>query len=456
MDIEQGRAHRNFRLQEDQRAYLKHLLKQLGIRQGGLAEATHISQSWVSNLLTGTTPMRDRRAARALVEEVRRTVEERNLRGLLSDDERDGNYAFLDGILDQSGFNFRKSIAQPMGYIPVNAANYIPRPDEERALRYRLDRDARHYSFNFLVSGPPDSGKSSIIGYFLNMAQHDKAQVAQVYHEELIEEEERVDPRREEKALLNLMARTMAEAWDLPQPSTGEISHHVQLKHYLMESMAKADPRERRLLVVDNLEDLRSTPLQHKFLAVVDNMFETIATMCPAKFAVVLGITSDSQAWQDHLDYESNGSRIKVGWFNQQQVRDLTSVVGGERLVRYSGQLYEQYGGQPFLTHLAVIQLADDEGLEPEQVYQQTLESPRPINWHIRSIRKLLATEPDAQALFQLTCEAGSLDPTGLGVTPDSVRYLVGSGLVTQGRAGNTAIILPRSRFYRDLGQLVA
>lgn len=455
MDIEQHRdrgSDRNFRLQEDQRGGLKHLLRELGIKQEGLAETIGISQSWVSNLLSGTTPQRDRKAMEALVGEVRRTVERRNLQGLLTDEKAQGRYTFLDGILDQSGLNFRKPIAQPMGYMPVDAANYIPRPDEERALRYMLDRDARHYTFNLLVSGPPDSGKSTIIGYLQNMAGHDKVQVAQVHHNELIKEEERADPEREEKALLNLTAKTMAGAWDLPQPSTGEISHYVQLSHYLRESMAKVDPHKRRLLVIDNLEGLRSAALQRKFLAVVDDMFEKMGMMYPAKFAVVLGITPNSQALQDYLDYEKHGSRIEVSWFNQQQVRDLTSAVGGERLVRYSGQLYEQYGGQPFLTHLAATQLADDGRLGSEQVYQQALESPQPFNWHTRSIRKLLATEPDAQALFQLTCEAGSLDLYGLGVSPSLVEYLVKSGLVIEHKDGNTRTILPSSKFYGDLG----
>ena len=157
-------------------------------------------------------------------------------------------------------------------------------------------------------------------------------------------------------------------------------------------------PHRSRLAVIDSLTSLEDADIV-VVLRLIRSAVETHSQegTIPVSWCVGLSYIS-KQEW----DVVSEVSRtrefsppIEVGWLNLDEAKMLLLETGGQSLVdQHASTLFRQYGGQPYLTHLAAVELAS--GGDPQNVFERALAGEGRFGHRVNAVRRLIMPDEGA------------------------------------------------------------
>lgn len=451
----------SIRLTSEQGAKLKTLMKMLKVRQEVLAGQIRVSQPWLSNLLTGRSPVRNLSGVKALVNNLRYAVAQRSTEGRFKDQDVTGINNFLNSIL--RWIDLGPAIAEPKGSIPINAVNYIHRQPEETAVQRVLDQDKGNYRFLLTVTGTPDSGKHSLVNFLADIAQSNRVQIVEIHCG--IVARRNITPEAEEALVSNYVVESLASGWDLKVPAQGQIISFPDVARWYRLATLGTPPRAKRLFIFNGIEDLQHAEVQRKLLHVSEIMHNNDAYRSTGS-AFVLVVTPKTLSLQralEQTDAYHNG--VRVGWFDLEQVGKLTAVLEIPNAEQLSQELFAQYGGQPALTHVAAMLLSDDPTLTPESVYQMALAGEGQFGRHVNRIKTLVSHSEEGFILYPkegdyflsgisvrwYVSQGMEIDLSAFNISQARINYLLCLGLFEVSEEGKKRLLKPRTKFYRDL-----
>lgn len=458
LDIVKRKRFPSVIFEAEQRAGLRSLIKVLGFTQQDLCLQIGIAQSWISNLLRGVTPVRDLQKVGVLVNELRQTLKQRLYRGQRTSSEVVAN-RLLDGILAKIGVDYRSPLTEPLGSIPVDAKNYLHRP-EETAIRRVLNHDAGNYRFSLVVTGPPDSGKFSLVNLLGDVAYLEGVDVNSIDFR--IFAESSVDEKTEESLVVDYMVKSLAATGlHSAVPASDDIKTFSDISIWYGRAIQQARPGDKRLFLFTGLDSLRHEGVKARFLYLLENLRFWQSTL-EAGSAFVTVVTPETLAL--HRVIEGTGSMpIQVGWFDLEQVKKLTAVLEIPNAEQLSNELFESYGGQPALTHVAAMLIRDNPELTSDRIYQMALAGEGQFWGHVDRIRRLihwggnvhscLKQELNSLGLSFSRYISGELeiDLSTLNIYREQLDYLLGLGLFMIKEEDGKRLLKPRTKFYRDL-----
>ncbi len=432
---------RKFTLEPEDRLALQTAMRALDLRQIDVARISGISQSWLSNLLSGRLPLRDRDALQRVLTDMGNCIDHSLSTGRLDVDTADRLRSGLNFLQERTD---GKPLVEAWGSIPVDAANYIHRGNAEIMIKEILVRDCRHWNFSLAITGQPDSGKSTHLGFLKGIATREGVQIAQVDGHGIRNQESTEEKR---VRLFGLLTEEIAYSWELP-PHEG-ITHGGRFERYVrtgLQGLSGKDRTAKRLLVIDDIDRLDDPQVIFELLATLKVMGNSKATS-GLNYAIAIGLSPNSLELHKTLRSYSIANQIRMGWFDQNLVSKLVDNFKLSDPEQVTQQLYKWFNGQPFLTHLAVAMLFR-EGKTLDQVYQEALGGKEHFGWHVRNVRNMLARDPELQALFESAVKNGGVDPKNLDIPYILVEYSIATGLLKQDESG---ILVPGSIFYADL-----
>lgn len=436
---------RRFILVPEDRNALKAAMESLGLSQIDVANLNRVSQSWLSNLLAGKLPVRDRDALQRILADVGNRIDQSASLGRLNGDTAARLRGSLDFLREGTGMTDIKPLVDAWNSIPTGAANYVHRNSAETRIEELLRRDRGHWNFTLAIAGSPDSGKSTHLGFLQGLAIREGVQIAKIDCHDIASENSQIEKRSK---LFGLLAEEVADSWHLPLPD--EITANDRFERYVrkgLQGLSEKDRAAKRLLVIDDIDRLGNPQVIDELLATLEVGAANKNVRGGPRYALAIGLSPDSLQLFRILRYSEFGTQIRMEWFNQNQVYKLIEAFklrGSEQIAQ---QLYQWFGGQPFLTHRAVAMLAI-ERKTPDRVYQEALAGEGHFGWHVRTVRNMLAKEPDLQALLALTIENSRVDPIDLNIPPFFREYSIATGLL---RKGDDGMLFSGSSFYADL-----
>lgn len=451
-------------LDADQAKGLRSLMKRLGFTQQDLAPLAHVSQSWVSNLLNTVTPIREVQAVEALVRELRRVVTAKEYRRQLTNSEVTGGNQLLNGILAKFGIDYLSGLAEPVGSIPVDVKNYLHRRDEERAVRRVLMNDAGAYRFLLMVTGPPDSGKGSLVSFLCNIADLQGVYVQGVYVNSInfiILAGSGNSEAVEEALVANYVIKSLAARWHLAVPESGDMSRIGDIAIWYDHAIRKVPQGDKQLFIFEGIDALQHEIVKARLLLLLESL-QPHQLNSPAGSAFVLVVTPETLALQRELE-ESRiyHNAVRVGWFDLDQAKELTAVLEIPNAEQLSHELFQQYGGQPALTHIAAMLIRDNPELTPDQIYQMALAGKGQFFGHINKIRELVYHLPEISLYGEPISIYGlelanhiaqeGIDLSALDISREQVNYFLGLGLFEIKEENGKSLLKPKTKFYRDL-----
>lgn len=433
---------RRFILVPEDRYALKTAMASLGLSQIDVASLNRVSQSWLSNLLAGKLPVRNMDALQRILDDLGNRIDQSASLGRLNSDTAARLRGSLDFLREGTGMTDIKPLVDAWSSIPTGAANYVHRNSAETRIEELLRRDRGNWNFTLAIAGPPDSGKSTHLGFLQGLATGEGVQIAKLDCHGIGNQ----SSLREK--LFGLLAEEVADSWHLPLPD--KITANDRFERYVRNGLRRLSEKDRdakRLLIIDDIDRLDDPQVIDELLTTLEVGAANKNVRGRQRYALAIGLSPDSLQLFRMLRYSKFGTQIRMEWFDQNQVYELIETFklrGSEQIAQ---QLYHWFGGQPFLTHRAVAMLAIEKKT-PDRVYQEALAGEGHFGWHVRTVRNMLAKEPDLQALLALTIENGSVDPKDLNIPPFFREYSIATGLL---RKGDDGMLFPGSSFYADL-----
>ncbi len=331
------------------------------------------------------------------------------------------------------------------GGLPPGASNRVP-----REIDGELDLALKRHPFCIAIDGPPLSGKSTVLNRWVEVARGRGFDVAhfdcEVFADSLLDKDEQLCQA------LTEIGREIAQEWGL-QPPADRLDGGPAFLRWLG---ARRQPGSKRpgLLVVDEL-----TKLRHATIGAIsgclrwmqgrrDRLNLSVAlTRSPRTVAL--------HAWMLHSS-AVYFPVFKVGPFDaEREVPALVEVYPEWNDAEAARSLYDEFRGQPFVTHLAVDRIA--KGERWEEVREAAAAGRDRFQHYEKAIKRAFREEEHdvtgmAKAVYS---SRDGLDDPG---TPAS-RLLVWLGLVRPEDGGEDRLRRLRphdSEFYRRLVRRLA
>ncbi len=360
---------------------LKDLLDGLSVSQRELADLAKISHGTVSNALQGRTVRVDR--LRPLVEALSDVLRQKRKNDALTDDVDSAGQTvlaqartLLGGAVEFAG------MARPGGPLHPNADNRLPRGRFEADLLDALPVKPGRTNLPVIMGiyGPPDSGKSTMLLRVVAEASAQGMAVARLDCTKLTVDE-----------FYPLLARSVAR-------EVGEASAASRLSWEADRTMREqtfleilVDLRRGRaipplLIAVDHLSKMRDVDFVDDFIRLCGR-FKSESVMTNASLLVAWTALSVEALMSIRESTEMFSPHIHLEWFDGDERDSLLASyeIASDRIAH---DVLDLFGGQPFLTHLAVNMRA--EGLPWATVAEVAREGEGQFGQHLKQLQKAI------------------------------------------------------------------
>ena len=434
-----------------------------------IADRSGLSEGEVFNLLAGSRLARHRASVDAVIFALRQVAEEKRQVGVLSAIVVSRILKRLEtiplrGQLAQptrasrgSRRSRRSAATSPGTVVPpevirqrIVSVDGLPR-QLSTVIRDQLKRD--HFAIAFF--GPPQCGITSMLQLVASEARKKDFDCSLVGLHLLAptgatsnKPDASGNDGRESQKVSDFLSGQLAAKWGFKEglPRGGSFVD------WLDDALEIAEHRS-RLAVIDSLTSLDDADIV-VVLRLIRAAVETHSQegTIPVSWCVGLSYLS-KQEW----DVVSEVSRtrefsppIEVGWLSFEAVKKLLLEAGGQSLVdRHASTLFRQYGGQPYLTHLAAVELASHG--DPENIFERALAGEGRFGHHVNAVRRLTmlgekAAPGDQLASFFQDERYEPEDPGAWGT--DVLRYFANAHILVKGDRAST---FTRSGSGRDI-----
>lgn len=433
---------------------LREILKELNLSQCELAKKTKMSQAWLSHLLT-SKPVRDKDALERmdmlLTDHIRAREENQEL-----DPEQAAKYKkTLCSIWDEHRIGKPSFLSAPGRMVPVEAGNCIERFEMQLNSPFKENRR----SLTMAVAGPPLSGKTSLLLQLASKAAHKLVDVTMFNC-------------RQPDFVNSLASSIVANMGSIDKPLPENLNQ-TTFPYWLVKEL-KGRAARSYLLILDNVADLNAEEARKLFSITYDLDALRALGKLPSNFGVCFSYSYESlKGYQEFSRFRrenrfnplistiNNHPRIfqpeelpeafsapehpvAVPMFEPTQVKQLLEKVAGNEASQFTDEIFLQYGGHPYLTHLAAAELAygriDRNAVE--EIFRSAVKGEGQFVDYAETVEKAL--EPEERKRFREVCDA-----PGNAVDHEFQNYLVASGLATM----INGYLFPASFLIRKLGR---
>lgn len=360
-------------LSADLRARLETTRRILGLSQVELSNMAGISQGNVSNCLQGRNVRID--SIRRLLSAFASAVAGAGEHGVSSDQARELQRAVEAARRSiHDNVDTQPYLARPGAPMPENAANRMER-QEDRALLQALD-DA---PFTAAVVGPPECGKSTLLGLLAAEAQRRGFTIVEFDTRLVFPErdrhpegsarknEEEADPDQQIARFFGELAEEVALALGVDLPET--IEDRLDFSRFLKRVRLRR-PAPPLLIIVDHA-------------SVVDVALDDLAQVCRAldahKGRTQMSWAIEASAYSEHrrlavLSRLVPSPLVTLRWFDEDGVRTLAGAYGIDQALPLVQDIWTWFEGQPYLSHNAISRTSELGGLKKidhQQAWQE-------------------------------------------------------------------------------------
>lgn len=335
---------RQFSLSEDDRRRFAELMTALGLTGKQLAGLAKISQPWLSQVLKGRRTSVDgemlERVANVLLDRLKNRTPDTKL----PEDRIRVALAFLSRFSSAVAAPSSPKIYRPGGPVPVDAAHYI----ERGADNYTLEA-LQMMPFTMLVRGPVQCGKSSLLKRLEHKAQEVAIETARFDPQQIYQQPDI------EAAAVQELYELLRSKWELgPFSARGNIPNNIyDLINWMERVMTPSN--KPRLLILDDLSSLGTDVVDRwlsNFVRGLDGLRDTL------QVSVAVGLTYqfDASFHRRLIDISTIvhwKPLVDVDWFGPENVNKLIHTDTAASFE--TGDLFELFAGQPYLTHVAVV-----------------------------------------------------------------------------------------------------
>lgn len=364
---------------DSDRDILKKALNFLDLDQSELSGKIGITQSGLSQLLGGQTKSVGSEVFAKMIDslvEKARLVEKDQKKAV------DNQFYEIAGFLSRFSSSAKNLIPTkifPSGEIlPVNAKNYIERQFDKEILAEFQDMP-----FTLLVSGPAQTGKSSLLANLESTAKSKGIQTLWFDPKQEIPAGAEIKDQYElNKLLIKSFVAQLQREWKLPALASEEPLETVPDLLNWMKTALIPTKYTPRVLIIDDLGRLGMLAAEHwlrRFVREAHN--ERAKTGATGSMSIAIGI---SYGYHEGVNTASLlissivywSKEIIVDWFNKDEVKELAKKM--EIILPKGTNLYDLFGGHPYLTNVA---LNDKDFLDANIKWknQMTEQNARPI-----------------------------------------------------------------------------
>jgi transcriptional regulator with XRE-family HTH domain len=347
--------------------------KALKLSQTEIARRTGLPQATISNCLRGQAIQKE--SILAILNALTQIVGEKRTLGSGAEEEaaRLGQaiqraYTFCNTSVSSAGFR-----AHPGGGMPPNAINRLERPDLWREMEEAL----QDHPFSMAVDGPLQSGKTTLLLQLAEAARKENFAVA--FFDCII-----VPDDQPSSVLFSGLARTLASEWGLELPVNLPDDTFSFTQWFLAKRRAQPEPRG--ILILDQVTDLKME-LIRDLESVIRGLHNQRGWL---NVSFVVGRCPKSSDADDWI-LKSRGyfhPAVEVRWFDAKEVAKLVELHPDcPQSPGVTARLVEEFCGQPFLTHAAIVRLAKG---SVEEVVQEALRLEGHFGWFYEETKRAL------------------------------------------------------------------
>jgi transcriptional regulator with XRE-family HTH domain len=365
-------------VQEGDRLLFSEILDALGQTQSAIAKAAIVKPPWLSQVLKGQRKKVDgdmlERVANVLVDGLKSI--EGNSR--FPKERVQVVLASLSRFTAAAAAEVAPKVYPPGGLVAVDAAHYIKRAFDEDALKVFQGT----MPFTMLVRGPVQSGKSSLLARLQNKAGAIGFKTAWFDPKGLSSQPEIATDKIEVNAIAAAsVAKLLEEQWGLTPPDEVAIESIEGLLNWLLRALAPTASTP-RLLILDDVAALGAHAAEDWLSLFVRTMHNKRATGGP-QVSLAVGFSHHFETGFSRKTLVLSSvvhwwPRIELDWLTEAEVRTLEKGITGSSTL---DDLYDLFGGQPYLTHAA---LAHGEFLHTVRTWTRV-----PSNDNAGAIRRL-------------------------------------------------------------------
>ena len=177
--------------------------------------------------------------------------------------------------------------------------------------------------------------------------------------------------------------------------STGEHTDTpIDEQSFFQRISIKLGTGRRQILALDNVTEMKEPDLESLLKLIQVIRIEQTSTGT-SNLYVCLGLgIRDMQSYKtaQTIMNEVPATHVKVDWFTKEQTESLFRTLN---LSDYSEKIWEQYQGQPFLTHKAAFEIANSR--DPDEFYRS--EAMVSAGSHAKAVHRLLSNEEHLRAM---------------------------------------------------------
>lgn len=350
-------ARRKF-TQHDVRIF-KRLLELLELTQKEFAGRARLTEAWVSHMVAGNRQSAELSTIRKVADTFQKVAEGRARSRDIDEVELEEALNAIESFRTPSETGaVGPFFSDPGGPVPLEAKNYVdPLPrvfESARPLRDQIGHFLQTKLFSASIFGPPQCGVTSLLLRFMDQAERAGMTTALFDCKKIVDY---IEPRGTDQALgmfTNYLGTSLAQFWGKAAP---QITSSSDFLDWIQDEFVDGTVR---LLVIDNLSSLRD--LAMPFLNFVVRPMKSLRGASKVLVNFAFGIhPEDLKCFSEFRLSPILGTQIDLTWFSEEQTRKLAQVFNESR---HADELYHRFGGQPFLTHVAIAYMrqARDKG----------------------------------------------------------------------------------------------
>ena len=335
------------KLTETDRQAFNEYVNALDLTQRQLAEQAGVTQSWLSQSFTGRSASVDAEKLEKVANLLISLINQRQPDSRLSADRAKIALSFLSRFSGEAMALAQPQMMSQPGDVVAFGDYYVTRSKDAELLQM-----LECLPFSALVMSAPQCGTSSLLAHLESKAREQRVECAWW------------DPKRmtsgltaeeiSEAASLHLY-RTLQAQWGLKPSRDGEPNSITLLFHWLMKELAStaATPR---LLIMDDLASLGAGELSN-WLSNFVRAIDTTRPRTRMNLSIVVGITHHFEVAFHKRMLELSSivhwrPNLELDWFTDEEMKQIERAITGKNDKK--SNLFELFGGQPYLTHAAL------------------------------------------------------------------------------------------------------
>lgn len=345
-----------FKLSDNDREILKETLNLFGVEQIELSNKLNINQSGLSQLLRGRTKSVNLEYFTKIIDFLVDVVKSSDK---IKEKDLDNQFYKIAGFLSRFSNSAKDLIPvknfPPSEIIPTSAKNYLERVYDEEILDALQD-----LPFTLIISGPSQTGKSSLLASLENTAREKKIPTLWFDPKQAIPYNTKIEQSELNKLLVESLASQLEREWGFELPTSDDedpIDTLPNLIHWIKTTLmpTRFTPR---ILIIDDLGRLGMAAVEdwlRTFVRELNNERAKSGATDALSFAI--GV---SYGYNDGINAAallissivSWSTEIVVEWLEEEEVVELAKKM--DVPLPQNTNLYDLFNGHVYLTNVAL------------------------------------------------------------------------------------------------------